>query len=106
MGGQGLARRRSVPASRASPHLAVNSPSRVLHSTKAIRFRIAFGEVCLVRILLALLLFQEREPGGGVFGDLVAGGKCVDRSFLGLAGKEVQGDALAALEFLFPLVEK
>ncbi|NJL19352.1 MAG: hypothetical protein HC901_03540 [Bdellovibrionaceae bacterium] len=49
---------------------------------------------------------EEGEAGALVFSDDVACGEGVDGAFLGLAGKEIEGDHLAALEFLVAGMEE
>src|SRR5262249_12048360 len=53
-----------------------------------------------------LLLLEQGQTGGGVFGNLVAVGKGVDRAFLGFAGEEIKGHLLAALQLLLALMQE
>ncbi len=55
---------------------------------------------------LVLLLFEQGKAGLRVFGDFVAFGEGVDGAFARLPGKEVEGDLMAALQLLVPLMEE
>jgi hypothetical protein len=54
---------------------------------------------------LLLDLLQERKTRGNVFRDFVAGWERIQRAFLGLPCKKIEGDRLAAFENLIAGVQ-